>query len=159
MQAVQTIWQPDESVFDKVHGEMRGIWRVKSALSEAGIDMAKTLLTSRHPAVVSLVEKLTTEGMPKGFTQNQLPILFSGENMMYFVTSGMPGAVFPEHSHKRDDGLRLVIAGSIFYGETQLVVGDWMYVPRGASYSFVAGEQGCTLFHVYSPSPHPQAVR
>ena len=74
---------------------------------------------------------------------------------MSFLTFGLPNKKFPEHRHTRDNGLRVIISGSIFYKDIELVAGDWMYVPRGASYSFVTGASGCIMFHLYDiVTPH-----
>lgn len=123
---------------------------MQEALKEAGLDTGK-IITSRNPSLRVVRDKLRTNLLPIGFEQHQLPILLSGEGLVCFITTGQANAEFPEHHHSQTDGLRVVISGSITYEGTKLTAGDWMYVPRGASYSFVAGESGCTLFHMYNP--------
>ncbi|HEV2802058.1 MAG TPA: cupin domain-containing protein [Pyrinomonadaceae bacterium] len=151
MQSAKSIWTPDESLFERVGGEMIGVARVREALQEAGLDTTSTIITSRDAAVQAMQERLRTRAMPAGFTQHQLPILFFGQNTMHFITYGQPHAKFPEHRHEQDDGLRLIIKGSLIFRGTELTAGDWMYVPRGSSYSFEVGAAGCTIFHAYSP--------
>lgn len=99
-----------------------------------------------------LPDDLRTNGMPVGFEQHQLPIVFPGKEAMYFLTTAQPNATFPEHRHETNHGLRVIISGSIRYEEKELTAGDWMYVPRGCTYSFTAGEFGCTIFHAYDPA-------
>jgi hypothetical protein len=152
MQTPTVRWIPDESIFDLVEGTLRGILRVKHCLSAAGVDTAQ-IVTSRDAAIASMEESLRTQVVPSGFEQYQLPILLSGENAMYFITTGQPFAEFPRHSHSKSAGLRLIIQGSIIYDGKELVSGDWLYVPRGCSYEFRAGQHGCSIFHVYEPPP------
>lgn len=67
--------------------------------------------------------------------------------------------MLPAHSHKNDCLFRVVISGSIMFKEVELVPGDWMYVPTGMEYSFVAGKTGCLLLHLYNGSGLYPALR
>lgn len=153
MQSIKMSWTPDESLFEMVDGDLRGIHRVKEVLNAAGLDTKNRIITSRDTAILPLIEKLRANIMPLGFEQYQLPLLLPSENTMYFITVGQPKAKFPEHRHTYDDGLRVIISGSIIYDGTELIAGDWMFVPRGSSYTFEVGDAGCTVFHAYAPPP------
>lgn len=150
MQSTRTEWKPDEALFERVDGVPKGVLNVREALEAAGLDTNK-IITSRNPALRTVKDRLRSNLMPTGFEQYQLPIPLRGEDTLCFITTGQPNAAFPEHRHAKSDGLRVVISGSISYEGIELTAGDWMYVPRGASYSFVAGTSGCTLFHGYKP--------
>lgn len=152
MQSTRLEWEPDESLFDRVDGVAKGILLVKETLKAAGLDTGR-IITSKNPSLRMVRDRLRTSLMPRGFEQHQLPILLSGEDALCFITTGQPSAQFPEHCHSQNDGLRVVISGSITYQGTKLTAGDWMYVPKGASYSFATGEAGCTLFHSYPQHP------
>lgn len=153
MQSIMSKWNPDESLFEIIGEELKGIMRVREALKEIGLDITKEIFTSRDEAVVSMLERLKINVMPLGFEQYQLPILMPSKDTMYFITIGKPNALFPTHQHSRDDGFRVIISGSIIYKGLELNSGDWIYVPQGASYSFKVGPSGCTIFHGYGPAP------
>jgi mannose-6-phosphate isomerase-like protein (cupin superfamily) len=151
MQSTRIEWKPDESLFERVNGVPKGVVQVREALEAADVDTSK-IITSRNPSLRMMKDRLRASLMPTGFEQHQLPIPLRGEDILCFITTGRPNAEFPEHRHSKNDGLRVVISGSIRYEGVELTAGDWMYVPRGAAYSFVAGSSGCTLFHSY-PAP------
>jgi len=152
MQSASIAWAPDDTLFALVNGEMRGIRRVRELLAKENLD-ADTIITSRDPRVMAMLESLETETMPVGFVQCQLPILLPGTNAMYFISRGESNAKFPKHRHDRDNGLRVIVDGSLIYDGVELSAGDWFYVPRGCSYEFTVGTRGCLVFHVYAPPP------
>ena len=156
MHSARVAWVPDESLFERVNGVARGIRNIEEALEAVGLS-ANEIITSKHPAVRLLRERLRSTLMPNGFEQHQLPILLFGEDVLCFITTGLPNAEFPEHRHLQNDGIRVVVSGSIVFQGTELTPGDWMFVPRGTSYSFTAGKGGCTLFHNYPQNPPPKA--
>lgn len=151
MQSTMLEWVPDESLFEIIDGDLEGIIRVREALKTIGLDVSKNIFTSRDDAVVSILERLKINIMPMGFEQYQLPILMPSKDNMYFITTGKPNAQFPTHQHIKDDGFRVIISGSIIYKDLELISGDWIYVPQGASYSFIVGASGCIIFHGYGP--------
>jgi hypothetical protein len=153
MEGTSAVWKPDESLFDLVNGELRGILRVKEQLANGHLN-TKKIVTSRDPSVVAMLDALETKAMPSGFIQHQLPILLPGDGAMYFITRGQANAKFPKHSHDRDDGLRVILDGSLIYDGVELFAGDWFYVPRGCAYEFQVGKNGCSVFHAYAPPPN-----
>jgi hypothetical protein len=152
MEGTGLAWTPDDSLFDLVDGELRGILRVKEQLARMNLN-TKKVMTSRDPTVVAMLDALETKTMPSGFVQHQLPVLLPGDGAMYFITRGQPNAKFPRHRHDRDDGLRVILDGSLIYDGVELLAGDWFYVPRGCAYEFQVGATGCSVFHAYAPPP------
>jgi quercetin dioxygenase-like cupin family protein len=152
-----TRWRPDDSFHDIVEGEFKGVLRVKKALKELNVDLGSRVFTSRDRLIPELEERLRRTTLPKGFQQWQLPIVLGGSSnpVMSFVTVGSPGAKIPEHSHANDTLLRVVLNGSIIirtddHEDLELFPGDWMYVPTGLTYSFIAGRLGCSVMHLYN---------
>jgi hypothetical protein len=148
----QLAWQPDESLFESVDGIARGIRLVKEALEHVGLSTDQ-IITSKHPSLGRLKEQLKCAGLPAGFEQHVVPVLLLGKDALSFITTGQPNAAFPEHRHLQNDGIRVVTSGSIIYQGVELNPGDWMFVPRGASYSFTVGSKGCILYHNYPQYP------
>jgi quercetin dioxygenase-like cupin family protein len=66
------------------------------------------------------------------------------------MTVAEPGAIVPEHSHDKNL-LRVVISGSIIVSNgIELKSGDWMYVPAGVTYGYMAGlNPGAISWHIY----------
>ncbi|WP_142347286.1 hypothetical protein [Bacillus thuringiensis] len=123
-----------------------GIARINEALTQVGLDLKSHILTSRDEDVVKACNLLTVDEMPKGFTKWQLPFFMEGGQ--FFITSAEPGASVGEHTHP-DDGVRFIIAGSIFYDGIELNAGDWMFIPKEKSYSFKVGPLGATMAYCY----------
>lgn len=150
--AQPTAWSPDTTIFTVTdNGELHGIRRVRDALREAGVPESGITL-STDEAVRKAAQRLVSSHVPAGFSQHQIPAILAGSDTMHFLTRAEPHADFPEHVHQDDDGLRLVIAGSITFRGTVLGPGDWFHVPRGEAYAFTAGDEGCLLYHVYGPA-------
>ena len=145
-------WKPDDSISEIPPGkrERAGVLAVKSALKEAGLDGDDQIVTSKHPKVLHLRDKLRRVGvLPPGFESWQLPVTLKTGNLMVFVTVGIPGAKLPDHNHNRDAVFRIVMQGSLSYEGQELTVGDWMYVPKGMYYTYTVGPLGLVTLHVY----------
>jgi hypothetical protein len=71
------------------------------------------------------------------------------EQSFLFITTAEPDVETPEHAHEEGDGIRFIAAGSIIYNGTELIAGDWMFVPRGVSYAFKAGPMGALMCYCY----------
>jgi hypothetical protein len=142
---VSARWEPDDSL---IEGDA-GIERIKEALKRHDISLEGRVVTSRDPRMDLVRLDLRRGGMPPGFEQWQLPVWGTGPTFA-FVSTASPGAVLPEHSHKRDL-FRMVVAGSMLVNGVELKPGDWMYVPKGVPYSYTAGfNPGVVCFHIYS---------
>ena len=138
-------WKPDDSV---IEGRI-GAERVRAALKKHGIAVERKVITSRDPGMDEVRNELRRPDMPPGFHQWQLPIVMEGP-AFFFLTVAEPGAVVPRHAHKRDL-FRMVLSGSMHINGRELMVGDWMYVPSGTSYSYGAGlNPGLITFHCYA---------
>jgi quercetin dioxygenase-like cupin family protein len=142
-------WKPDASFRERVGGEFQGVIRVREALKAAGLEMEKSIVTSRDPKMAKVVELLRSASPPAGLNQWQLPVLGSELTAMYFLTVAAPKSTVPAHAHRDDRVFRLVISGSISFNGVELTGGDWMHVPAGVPYGFTAGDLGCVLLHVY----------
>ncbi|GKS09733.1 hypothetical protein YDYSY3_07330 [Paenibacillus chitinolyticus] len=123
-----------------------GIARINEALAQVNLELGSRILTSRDTDVVKACNLLVVDELPKGFTKWQLP--FSMEAGQFFITSAEPGASIGEHSHP-DDGVRFIMAGSIFYDGIELNAGDWMFIPKEKSYSFKVGPLGASMCYCY----------
>ena len=137
---------PQELTFEQ------GSERIREALRKAEVDFENTIVTSRDPWAERLRKELRMTNQPSGVTMWQLPVVLN--QSLLFLQTLEPGTVVPEHEHVRAAVFRLVIRGSINYNGTELNPGDWMYVPRGQSYSFSAGNAGATVMY-----PHPEPWR
>jgi quercetin dioxygenase-like cupin family protein len=145
-------WKPDDSFHDLIKGEFKGVLRVKQSLAELGITLGDKIVTSRDSFMPKLKEKLRRETMPKGFEQWQLPIILgiNSRPVMMFITVGQPNTEVPEHKHADDSVFRIVISGSIIHGGVELTPGDWVFVPKGQTYSFKTGNLGGAVMHMYN---------
>jgi len=152
MENSKTSWTPDDTFHEIIDGEFKGVLRVKNALKEMGLKLGDKVITSRDPSMMKLMEALRRTTLPKGFQQWQLPIILGGGNrpVMSFITFGEPNAEIPNHKHKDDCLLRIVLSGTIIYDQQELTTGDWMYVPTGLPYAFKAGKLGCIIMHLYN---------
>ena len=120
-------------------------------LDDLGIDIRNKIYTSRDPDVRKAIKELVVPSLPLGFKQTQLPLLMGmdGEPVLVFMTVGEPNAKLPPHRHMKDSLLRFVISGSIFFGDIELIPGDWMSVPKGKRYSYTVGPLGAVTMHLY----------
>ncbi len=121
--------------------------RVKDALQKISFDMEKQVVTSRDKEGVQLRKELATRNIPDGFSKWQLPLDFA--RCFMFVSVASPDVKVPEHSHAEGSGIRFIASGSIVYKGKELTAGDWMYIPKGAKYSFEVGPFGATMFYCY----------
>jgi hypothetical protein len=124
-----------------------GIELIQSVQSDLGLSQ-DAIFTSidveragGHPA-------LLVTNIPSGFAKTMLPFYTDGAATFY-LSSGAPNASVPTHSHDEGAGLRLIVGGSIRYGEQVLREGDWMFMPAGAEYEFDVGPTGVTMFYCY----------
>jgi hypothetical protein len=122
--------------------------RIKDALQKIGYDLEKQIVTSRDREAVRLRRELATRNVPEGFTKWQLPVEL--RPCFVFVSVAAPNAKVPEHSHEEGGGIRFIASGSILYKGKELTAGDWMYIPKGAKYSFEVGQFGATMFYCYA---------
>lgn len=121
--------------------------RLEKANKKIGFDPNKGIVTSRDKAARSLQKALRTDNVPKGFEKWQLPVWLEGAVM--FISVAAANSKVPEHTHNEGAGLRFIASGSITYKDTELSAGDWMYIPKGAKYSFQVGALGATMFYCY----------
>ncbi|MGH9881517.1 MAG: cupin domain-containing protein, partial [Pyrinomonadaceae bacterium] len=121
-----------------------GLERIRRAVKKVGLKVDGRIITSRDPGVPELRTILGTNNVPKGFQKWQLPVFLACESQL-FITVGQPSAKSPRHSHKGGDGIRFIASGSIIYEGKELTAGDWMFIPKGAPYSFEVGPFGTTL--------------
>jgi hypothetical protein len=124
-----------------------GVKRVHAALKKANLDMDKAIVTSRDRAAIEATKLLTVNNVPKGFIKWQLPIVLQPSQL--FISVGSPNVEVKEHSHDDGAGVRFIISGTIQHNGQELVAGDWMYIPKGAKYSFKVGPHGATMGYCY----------
>lgn len=124
--------------------------RVQKALSDVGVKLGDRVVTSRDSDFLKLREVLTIDKTPE-ITQWQLPFSIgpddaaqASEGAQLFVLMSQPNAKIDTHSHSEGVSFHFVASGSAIVGGTELVAGDWWYVPTGKTYSFEAGPQGAT---------------
>jgi len=159
-------WSPDDSLLDPnaKGGGVKGARRASDVLRKRGIRAANHITTSRDTGMAAARNDLKRTGMPAGVEQWQLPVSLPLENVLVFISRMKPGAVVPVHAH-RVWVFRVIIAGSLKYGNKTLKPGDWMLVPPGEEYSIKAGSDGCTVFYAHcivgrmspvGPTPGPR---
>ncbi|MCO6438439.1 MAG: hypothetical protein J5J06_15220 [Phycisphaerae bacterium] len=122
----------------------QGLERIAKAVGS--INFLSKIRTSRDKDLQPVLEKLSTDNVPESFHKWQLP--FSLDRCQMFISSAGPDVRVPEHAHDAD-GVRIMISGSIRYGDHVLTAGDWMFVPGGKRYSFDTGPHGATMFYCY----------
>ena len=85
-------WKPDDSAIEGSPGAEN----IKRVLKEHGIIIVggKKVVTSRDKGMDDVRFKLMREGMPEGFVQWQLPLVF-GPGTFAFLTVSDPGAIVP----------------------------------------------------------------
>jgi len=137
-------WEPDDST---VEGPA-GVDRIREALERHKVTTQGRVVTSRDERMDLVRLDLKRNDMADGFDSWQLPVWGEGPGFI-FLTVAAPGAVLPEHSHKRDL-FRMVISGTMIVNGVELKPGDWMYVPKEVPYSYTAGfNPGVICFHIY----------
>jgi len=125
-----------------------GIARIRQAVKKVGLKVDGGIITSRDSGIPELKKILGTSNVPKGFQKWQLPVFLACESQL-FITVGEPLAKSPRHAHKGGDGVRFIASGSIIYEGKELNAGDWMFIPKGAPYSFEVGPFGATMCYCY----------
>lgn len=125
-----------------------GLQRIRRAVKKVGLKVDGRIITSRDPGVPELRTILGTNNVPSGFRKWQLPVFLACESQL-FITVGEPSAKSPRHAHKGGDGIRFIASGSIIYDDKELTAGDWMFIPKGAPYSFEVGPFGATMCYCY----------
>ncbi len=136
------VFNPNRLTFEQ------GLERIREASKKAGFDPEKEIVTSRSKPARYLKDLLEVTNVPGGFTKWQLPISFSGATQT-FLSFAAPHTKVPRHSHKEGPGIRVIISGSLNYDGTELVAGDWMYMPAGQKYDFEVGPMGVGMFYCY----------
>lgn len=122
--------------------------RLQEATKAAGLDIDKSIITSRDPVVKKLLQSLEVTNIPGGFVKVQLPVSFDGPTTTY-MSFGTPRTKVPAHSHDEGAGIRVIMFGSIKYKGQKLTAGDWMYIPKGQRYDFEVGNMGVGMFYCY----------
>ena len=128
-------WKPDDSILET------GPDRIREA---TGVSDENEIVTSRDERR----QPLPGRQMPPGIEQKLLAVSLPGK-MLAFQTSFEPNVVLPSHSHADAATFRVVLEGSLYYGDVELKTGDWMYVPAGKSYEIRTGAEPCQIFHIY----------
>jgi hypothetical protein len=126
----------------------QGIERIKKVVRDR---LAKgDIVTSRDEGMEEIVDALQTDNVPDGFHKYQLPVYFAdGPGAQFFISVGQPKTRVRRHSHDEGDGFRFIASGSIVYNDKELRGGDWMFIPKGAPYSFSVGDQGAVICYCY----------
>jgi hypothetical protein len=122
--------------------------RIEKAVQAVGKRLNSGIVTSRDAEAAALREALAIDNVPDGFAKHQLPV-YLPESSFLFLTVAQPGAASTTHSHDEGDGIRFIVSGSIEYEGVELTAGDWMFVPRGAEYSFTTGRMGAVMCYCY----------
>jgi hypothetical protein len=122
--------------------------RVQAALGARGRELNAGIVTSRDVDAGDLRRELAIDNVPDGFRKYQLPVMLPEQSFM-FITTAEPDVEAPDHAHEEGDGIRFIAGGSIIYEGTELIAADWMFVPRGARYSFKAGPMGALMCYCY----------
>jgi hypothetical protein len=125
-----------------------GVERVKEALAKANFKVGNKIITSQDKEAIALVNLLAVDNVPAGFKKWQLPFVMDPSQL--FISVSNPDVVVPEHSHDEGTGIRFIMTGSIYYAGKELKSGDWMYIPKGAKYSFKTGPFGASFCYCYS---------
>jgi hypothetical protein len=125
----------------------QGAEKVATALKELKVDIRSKIFTSRDEESVKLVNLLKVDEVPNGFKKWQLPIVLKDSQL--FISIAQPDIEVPKHSHDEGDGIRFIMSGSIFYDGQELTAGDWMFIPKGQSYSMKTGPYGAAMCYCY----------
>ncbi|HEV1991917.1 MAG TPA: cupin domain-containing protein [Candidatus Dormibacteraeota bacterium] len=137
-------WKPNDKV---IEGRI-GAQRVAAALKNHGIVIKDQVITSRDEGMDDVLFELRRPDMPPGIQSWQLPVILD-KSTFVFLTVAEPGAIVPTHTHSRNL-FRVVISGSIITDGKELKSGDWMFVPKGAEYSYHAAlNPGAVTMHFY----------
>lgn len=136
--------------FDPNRADFREcIEAVEKALETVHLKMGADFLTSRDQYSAKLRKQLGTDNLPddQAFQKWQLPFILDRTN--WFVTVAAPGAVTPKHSHDQGAGVRFILGGSVTINGVDYHGGDWLYLPAGTPYDYVAGPMGAIIMAGY----------
>ena len=117
------------------------------AAEQAELDL-NSVITSRDISALRAKDSLGCESVSEGFQKWQLPVYLDGTSISY-VSVGEPGTRVPEHAHE-GASLRFITSGSLIYEGTELIAGDWIYIPAEHPYSFEVGPYGVSLVGDYN---------
>lgn len=123
-----------------------GAVRAEGVARQLKIDRSR-ILTSQDNRIGELKRALPVTNVPEGFAKYQLPFVF--DKAQFFISHAPAGADVPAHSHDEGDAIRFILEGSVSHEGTELKAGDWMYIPKGASYSLKIGSHGATMGYCY----------
>jgi len=137
----EEVFNPNQVTFDQ------GLERIRHAVGRTGL-RSGGVVTSRRAEAQEAQKLLTVSNVPGGFRKWQLPVYLESPSQL-FITEAEPNLSVPEHSHDEGDGIRFIAGGSIIYDGTELIAGDWMFIPAGASYSFKTGPMGALMCYCY----------
>ena len=126
----------------------QGLRRIKDAAKKTQLDQTSEIVTSRDTRAAKAQSLLKVDNIPDGFVKWQLPVYLEKPSQL-FITVAPPDADVPEHSHDEGDGIRFISAGSINYNGQELTAGDWMFIPKGKTYSFKVGTFGAMMCYCY----------
>lgn len=135
-------FNPNQLTFEE------GLKRIQRANDQTGINLERRILTSQDKDVAELTQVLQVSNVPEGFRKWQLPIHLEAPSQL-FISTAAPGATVPKHMHRDGDGIRFIVAGSVFYNGQELSAGDWMFIPAGHEYSLKVGKFGATMCYCY----------
>jgi hypothetical protein len=135
-------FDPNQITFDE------GITRIQRGTKKANARLEDRILTSRDDEVRKVTTLLQVDNVPDGVQKWQLPVHLGAPSQL-FISTAAANTEVPEHSHRDGDGIRFIISGSINYKGTELTAGDWMFIPRGKTYSFEVGQLGATMCYCY----------
>lgn len=125
-----------------------GLALIRNVQGDYGISTRKGILTSRDEQMRKIRKELRIKNVPEGFNKWMLPFNTDGPATFY-MSFAAPNSYVPEHTHDEGDGIRFMLNGSIQLEDLELSAGDWMYIPKGAEYSFKAGPMGAGMFYCY----------
>jgi len=126
----------------------QGIDRIQNALTAGKLKVGKKILVSKDLKVRKVLDSLQVSNVPGGFKKWQLPVYMDGPSQV-FLSIGAPDVEVPAHSHEEGDGIRIIMGGSILFEGMELTEGDWMFIPKGAPYSFKVGRGGVSMCYCY----------
>lgn len=135
-------FDPNQITFDE------GLERIQRGLRKAKVKLEGRILTSRDEDVLKAVRLLQVDNVPDGVQKWQLPFSLNQPSQL-FISTAAANTKVPAHSHRDGDGIRFIVAGSINYRGVELTAGDWMFIPKGKSYSFEVGKFGATMCYCY----------
>lgn len=125
-----------------------GLDRIDRGVRKAKVKIEGRVLTSRDEDVRRATRLLQVDNVPEGVQKWQLPVHLDAPAQL-FISTAAANTKVPSHSHRDGDGLRFIISGSIVYKGVELTAGDWMFIPKGKTYSFDVGKLGATMGYCY----------